>query len=131
VRLNVKAKAFKLTCLLEPDAFAGVDVPNGQPKAMLRVHVGERVVKAEVNAKSLRRVIAQLATGEFHVIIQGKLEGDVLAEAGIVAQAQVAKPAVEKAAVGADDVRDVTHQEISSDWRGFGFLSAYRGHRFA
>lgn len=99
MQIGVAAKALKVTCLLDSTAFVGVDVPFGQPKVSLRIKVGERIVKAEVSAKGLRRVVTQLATGEeCVVVIQGKLEGDVITEAGLVAQVKTPKPAVEQAA---------------------------------
>lgn len=96
------AKSLKVTCVLDPAAVALVPTPNGQPKVTLTVAAGGRTLKADVNAKSLRRCIATISdTGPDNVavILQGKLEaGDVISEAGIVAQPKVAKPVAEAAA---------------------------------
>jgi hypothetical protein len=59
--------------------------------------VGNRTVTADIAAKGLRKALAGVAdfgAGGGALILQGRLEaGDVLAEAGLVAQAKVPKPA--------------------------------------
>jgi hypothetical protein len=79
-----------------------VPTPNGQAKVTLTVAAGGRVLKADVNTKSLRRCIATInetAPDNVTIILQGKLEaGDAITECGIVAQPRVAKPVAEAAA---------------------------------
>jgi len=94
-------KALKVTAVLDPAAVASITVPNGQPKFTLRITAAGRTYAADLNAKSLRRCIA--AIGEAGpdgaaVILQGKLNGDTILEAGIVAQPKTPKPAAADAA---------------------------------
>jgi hypothetical protein len=94
--LALEARALKCTVVLDPAALSGLEVPNGMAKVALRIKLPSRTVKAEVNAKSLRRCVAAIdAAGPdgVAVVLQDKLEGDVLAEAGIAAQPKTPKAA--------------------------------------
>src|SRR3954451_2420662 len=96
--MNLETKNLKITAILDPAAVATIPTPNGVSKAALRITAGGRTYTAEVNMKSLRRCIA--AIGEagpdgVAIILQGKLNGDVIAEAGIVAQPKTPKPAAD------------------------------------
>jgi len=94
--MDLTAKTLKATLVLDPEAVGRIVVPAGQPKVTLRITVAGRKLTAEVNAKSLRRCVAAIAEAgptDVAVILQGKLEGDVLAEAGIAAQPKATKPA--------------------------------------
>jgi hypothetical protein len=96
MELKLEARALKVTTLLDPAALVGVEVPNGLSKATLRVTVGGRTVMAEVNAKSLRRAVTTITTGgpnSVTLLLQGKLEGNVITEAGIVTQPKAQKVA--------------------------------------
>jgi hypothetical protein len=87
--LNLQARAIKATLVLDPVALAGVTVLNGQPQVSLHIAVAGRTIAAELNAKSLRRCVAAVdAAGPENVavVLQGKLEGNTLVEAGIAAQ---------------------------------------------
>ncbi len=58
------------------------------------------MLSAELNAKSLRKcitVIEAAGSAGANVILQGKLEGDALMEAGIVATPKTPKPATGEA----------------------------------
>jgi hypothetical protein len=97
----LEAKSLKATIVLDPTAIARITVPNGQPKFALQIRVGGRIYTADLNAKSLRRAIA--AIGEagpdgVAIVLQGKLVGDVIQEAGIAAQPKAPKPAADAAA---------------------------------
>src|SRR3954452_17160942 len=99
--MDIETKALKVSAILDPAAVASITVPNGHPKFSLRITAGGRTYTADVNAKSLRRCIA--AIGEAGpdgaaVILQGKLNGDTILEAGIVAQPKTPKPAAADAA---------------------------------
>jgi hypothetical protein len=94
MELKVEGRALKVTTLLDPAPLIGVVVPNGLSKATLRVTVGGRTVTAEVNAKSLRRAVSTLATegaDNVAVLLQGKLEGSAITEAGIATQLKAQK----------------------------------------
>ncbi len=96
--LKLQAKALKASIVLDPAAFVGVVVPNGQAKFPITVEVAGRVLKADLNAKSLRRnVLAIEAAGPegVAVVLAGKLEGNELQEAGmqVMPKAPKAEPA--------------------------------------
>ena len=69
--LHIAAKLLKITCVLDAAAVALIPMPNGQPKVALSIAVGSRVVRAEVNAKSLRRCIAEF------IGFRGKYEASI------------------------------------------------------
>jgi hypothetical protein len=87
-------RALKATIILDP-AEVVVMRPGGAPRVALMINVAGRKVSADIAAKSLRK--AQTTIGEAGVdgvvvIVQGKLgPGDVMLEAGLVAQVKVAK----------------------------------------
>jgi hypothetical protein len=95
--MKLEAKALKVTTVLDPAAVAALTVPNGQPRITLRISVAGRTLSADVNAKSLRRCITGIGAAEpggVAVVLQGRLEGETIREAGIVAQPKTPKPAV-------------------------------------
>jgi hypothetical protein len=92
----LQAKAFKVTAVLESAAVAGLNVPGNQPKMSLRISVSGRTLRTELVCKSLRKVQAQISEHSpdaVAVVLQGKLEGESLLEAGITAQIKTPKPA--------------------------------------
>jgi len=96
--MSLTAKAIKATLVLDPAAVLLLAVPEGQSKITVRIAVGGRTVTADLNAKSLRRCIGAIkeaGADGVAVVLQGRLDpGDVLVEAGIVAQPKLPKPAV-------------------------------------
>lgn len=94
---KLEAKSLKATVVLDAAAVASIQVQN-VPKTTLSVTVAGRVVRADLNSKSLRRAIAAIAEAgpdNMAVILSGRLEaGDVLVDAGVAAQPRTAKPAV-------------------------------------
>jgi hypothetical protein len=96
MELKLESRALKVTTLLDPTALVGVEVPNGLSKATLRVTVGGHTVTAEVNAKSLRRAVTTITTegpDSVTLLLQGKLEGNVITEASIATQPNAQKVA--------------------------------------
>jgi hypothetical protein len=94
MQLKLEARALKVSTLLDPAVLIGVEVPNGLSKATLLVAVAGRTVTAEVNAKSLRRAVTTIAAegpDAMTLLLQGKLEGNVILEAGIAAQPKAQK----------------------------------------
>jgi hypothetical protein len=93
VRLN--AKALKVTLVLDAAMVAMIELKNGAPAPPFVIDVGDRKERAQVSAKELRKVLATIAeqgADQVAVILQGKLvAGDVLAEAGLVAQVKTPK----------------------------------------
>jgi hypothetical protein len=98
--INLTARALKCTVVLDPAALAGETVPDGVPRVTLKVTVDKRTVAASIAAKSLRRAIATIAeTGPENValILQGKLVGETIEEAGLSAMPKVVKQQAEAA----------------------------------
>ena len=54
------------------------------PRVPFEVSVGGRLVRGELNARSVRRTLTAVAAGQCTVIIQGRLDGDTLVDAGIL-----------------------------------------------
>lgn len=94
--LQFIARALKTTVVLDPSAVGKVTVPNGVPQVAIQVMVGGRIVKANLNAKSLRRAVTrinEIGVEDCAVILQGRLEaGDLLVDAGIAAQPKAPRP---------------------------------------
>ena len=86
-----------MTVVLDAAQLAGLEVPPGAAPQRFCVTVGNRRLTGQFNAKSLRKAVATIAEHgpeNVAVILQGKLEaGDVLAEAGIMAQVKQPRPA--------------------------------------
>src|SRR5262249_50690923 len=95
--VRLAAKAVKASLVLDPAIVAEIERPDGAPAPPLVVAVDGRRLRAQVSAKGLRKVLAAIALhgpDSVVVILQGKLaEGDVLAEAGLVAQVKTPKAA--------------------------------------
>ncbi len=94
---ELTGRALKVTIVLDPAEIAALAAPDGQPRVVLRVNVGGRVVTAEVTSKSLRKAIAVVretgADGCF-ALLQGKLgPDDAVLECGILAQVKTTKVA--------------------------------------
>jgi hypothetical protein len=97
-RAMLVGKAIKASVLLDPAAVAALNLPTGQSRVVLRISAGGRVLTADVACKSVRKVmttITEAGPDSVAVIIQGKLEGDALTEAGIVAQIKAPKPPID------------------------------------
>jgi hypothetical protein len=86
---TLNARALKCTVVLDPAEVAQLAAPDGQPRVAIEIRLPDRRVSAELNAKSVRRSLAML--GEHGpdgvaVIVQGRLVGDTIIDAGIFAQ---------------------------------------------
>jgi hypothetical protein len=96
--IAMAAKAIKVTLVLDPAVVATMPPPaNGTARVTLRIAASGRTLKADVAAKALGRcieTIRQAGPEAVACIVQGKLEaGDVLSEAGLVAQLKAPKSA--------------------------------------
>jgi hypothetical protein len=94
--LNVRA--LKCTVLLDPAEIEGIALVEGLPRVQLNIRTADgRTVVADIAAKAVRKAqaaIAEHGTDGVATLLQGKLgRGDVLLEAGLVAQVKVPKPA--------------------------------------
>ena len=101
-RLNLDARALKVTPVLDPAQLAEVSVPPAVGPQQLRITVGARRVSGQVSAKSLRKAVAMITehgTEKVVLIVQGKLqEDDVISECGLVAQLRAPRPSPEQTA---------------------------------
>jgi hypothetical protein len=91
-------RALKCTALLDPAELEAITLVDGIPRVQLNIRVADgRTVTADIAAKAVRKalaVIAEHGTAGVAVLLQGKLgQGDVLLEAGLVAQPKAPKPA--------------------------------------
>jgi hypothetical protein len=89
----LNSRALKVTAVLDPAEVAALPDPT-TARTMLRIQVAGRIVTADVAAKAVRKAkatIAQHGPSEVAVIVQGKLVGDSVLEAGLVAQVKVPK----------------------------------------
>ena len=94
----LNAKALKCTLVLNPSELAGIADPAPAPRVSLHVRAGgsNRTVVADVSAKSFRKAkatIAEHGADSVAAIIQGKLEGNAVIEAGLVVTVKPPKPA--------------------------------------
>ena len=95
----LSTRAFKCTVVLDPAEVAQLAALDGQPRVKIDIRLPDRRVSAELNAKSVRRALATI--GEHGpdgvaVIVQGRLVGDTITDAGIFAQPKP-QPAAEAA----------------------------------
>jgi hypothetical protein len=89
--MRLTAKSLKVTAVLDVDQVAALEPPMGSKTAPFEITVEGRTVTGTFNAKSVRKAVAAANAGDVVVIVQGKLVGDILEEAGIVAQPKAPK----------------------------------------
>ena len=85
----LNARALKCTIVLDPAEVTQLVAPNGQPRTVIDIRLPDRRLSVDLNAKSVRKAVAAVSEhgpDGVAVIIQGKLVGDTVTEAGIVAQ---------------------------------------------
>jgi hypothetical protein len=87
----LNAKSLKVTLVLDPSEVARLPAPpDGVPRTTLRIDVAGRVVSADLNSKSVRKVLAIIRENSAEnvaCILQGKLGPDnQILEAGLSAQ---------------------------------------------
>ena len=92
----LNARALKCTIVLDPAEVAQIVAADGKPRVVIGIRLPDRRVSADLNAKSVRKAL--IAVDGVAVIIQGKLVGDIITEAGIVAQPKVRPQAAAEAA---------------------------------
>jgi hypothetical protein len=93
--MTVSATKLKVTCVLKADEILAVPVPDGKPRVVLRIKLPDRVLSADIAAKSLRRAqatIREVGADGVAVLLQGNLvANDVVADAGLSAQPKAPK----------------------------------------
>jgi hypothetical protein len=94
---QLTTRALKCTVLLDPVEIESLTLVEGRARVQLSIRTADgRTVSADIAAKAVRKaqaVIAEHGTAGVATLLQGKLgQGDVLLEAGLVAQVKVPKP---------------------------------------
>ena len=88
--MRLTARALKCTLVLDASELA--DLGNGSARVGLAISVGGQSFSAEVAAKSIRKcrvVIAEHGADKVALLIQGRLVGNAIVEAGLVAQVKL------------------------------------------
>ena len=96
----LNARALKCTIVLDPVEAAHIVAADGKPRVVIDIRLPDRRVSVDLNAKSVRKAVAAISEhgpDGVAVVIKGKLAGDAITEAGIVAQPKV-RPQTEAAA---------------------------------
>jgi hypothetical protein len=95
---TVSAHKLKITTVLKGEELLAVPVPDGKPRVVLRVKLPDRVLSADVAAKSVRKVqalVRELGAENVACLLQGTLvAGDVVIDAGLSAAPKVKKDPV-------------------------------------
>lgn len=95
---TLTVRALKVTAVCPADQLAGWDVPAGAPAQDVAIDCNGHVVTAAFKAKTLRKVLFQIAEhgeDQVTVVIQGRLNGSTLTDAGITAQIKGARQEAE------------------------------------
>jgi hypothetical protein len=86
----LRVSRLKVSTALDPAELIAIAAPADRSRVSLRIRGPDRIITAEIAAKSLRRAqtaIRVAGTGNITVMLQGVLAaGDVIAEAGLSAQ---------------------------------------------
>jgi hypothetical protein len=85
----------KVVAILNAAELLDLTVPDGKPRFVLTVRLPDGAVTADLAAKSVRRAIAAVREhGPENVaaIVQGRLSGNSIAEAGLSVQPKGPKP---------------------------------------
>jgi len=83
----LNARALKCTIVLDPAEVAQLAAPDGRPRFVIDIRLPDRRVSVDLNAKSVRKALATISEhgpDGVATIIQGKLVGDLITEAGII-----------------------------------------------
>ena len=88
----------KVVAVIDPAELLDVPVPEGKPRVALTIRLPHGTVIADLAAKSVRRAIAMVrehGPDAVAAIVQGRLVGSEITEAGVMVQPKA--PKVEKA----------------------------------
>ena len=95
-RLSLNAKSLKATAVVDGVDLIRFEVPAGSPPIEFTINAQGRKVTGRFNAKSLRKAVTavnEIGADGVAVVIQGRLAGGVLEEAGISITVKPPKPA--------------------------------------
>jgi hypothetical protein len=85
----------KVVAILNAAELLDVPVPDGNPRLVLTIRLPDGSVTADLAAKSVRRAIAMVrehGPEAMAAIVQGRLSGNQIAEAGLSVQPKGPKP---------------------------------------
>lgn len=91
----LNARSLKCTVVLDPAEVAQLVAPDGHPRVVVTIQLPDRRLTVDVNAKAVRKALALIreqGPDGVAVIMTGKLVGNTIAEAGLVAQPRPPKP---------------------------------------
>jgi hypothetical protein len=91
---TLSAKRLKITVVLDAAELNALAAPVGASRLDLKVNLPDRSLVASIATKSLRKAqatIAEHGAGNIALVLQGHLVGNVVAEAGLVAQVKTPK----------------------------------------
>jgi hypothetical protein len=86
----------KVVAVIDPAELLDIPVPDGQPRVVLTIRLPLGAVTADLAAKSVRRAIGMVrehGSEAVAAIVQGRLVGSQITEAGLAVQSKVMKPA--------------------------------------
>ena len=93
-KLTVTARALKVTAVLDAAAVAILPAPDGQARSDLIIDCEGKTYTANIATKSLRKAKTIVATNgatNVVVLVQGRLRGDEIVDAGFAAQVKATK----------------------------------------
>jgi hypothetical protein len=96
-RLNLTARALKVTVPLDPAEIAALPAPDGQMRSQLAIACEGKVYIADIATKALRKAKATIAASgaeNVFAMVQGKLRNNEIIECGLVVQVKAPKPTV-------------------------------------
>jgi hypothetical protein len=91
----------KVVAVLNSAELLDIEVPDSKPRFVLTIRLPDRTVTADLAAKSVRRAIAMVrehGPEAVAAIVQGRLSGSQIAEAGLSVQPKGPKPEQAEAA---------------------------------
>ena len=90
-----------VVAVIDPAELLDVPVPDGTPRVELTIRLPQGSVTADLSAKSVRRAIAMVrehGPEAVAAIVQGRLSGNQIADAGLSVQPKGPKPALAETA---------------------------------
>jgi hypothetical protein len=100
---TLTGRTLKVSTLLDPKELLAVSLPEGVPRCILYIHFEDRglALTADVAAKAVRKAKAMIeehGIDNVTALLQGKLAGLAIVEAGLVVNARVPKDESERLA---------------------------------
>jgi hypothetical protein len=84
--------SLKVVAVLDPAELLDVVVPDGKPRLVLTIRLPDHTVTADLNAKSVGRAVATIREQGADAIVQGRLTGNAITEAGLTVERMRPQP---------------------------------------